>query len=100
MTRIAFRDGTVPHRLSRNLDALQKAGQDAPMAAILDKLKEWSATSLFTAKGDEICSAKKYYANGLDGLLAGITKAAIADGTDRQTLMKLFLRHADEVSNG
>lgn len=70
------------------------------MAKIQDKLKEWSTKTLFTAKGDELISAKKYYVNGLDGLLAAITEAARADGIDQQTLMKLFQLHATSLSNG
>jgi hypothetical protein len=91
-----------------NLEVLEEAfaehnPEDPPMTAtanIQKKLNEWSTARLFTAQDDELVTAKKYYANGLDGLLAAITKAAIEDGMDRQTLMKLFLRHADEVSNG
>jgi hypothetical protein len=67
-------------------------------AKIHDQLKEWSTNGLFTAEGDELISAKKYYANGLDCLLAAIAGAAVADGIDRNVLMKLFTRHAEEVS--
>lgn len=70
------------------------------MAAINEKLKEFSAKSLFDAQGDELVSAEKYYVNGLDCLLHAIAQAAVKDGMDRLTIMKLFLRHADEISNG
>lgn len=75
--------------------------KDSPMGStshIQQKLNEWSQSRLFTAEGDELVSAKKYYANGLDALLAAITKAAIADGADRNVLMQIFTRHAEEVS--
>jgi hypothetical protein len=67
---------------------------------IQEKLKEWSAQSLLSGQGDEAHDARFYYTNSLDCLLAAVSKAAVADGIDRQTLMKLFLRHADEVSAG
>jgi hypothetical protein len=70
------------------------------MAQIHEQLKAWSTKSLFDAKGDELMSAKKYYVNGLDGLLTAITNAARADGIDQQSLMKLFLLHAEANSNG
>jgi len=90
------------------LEALEEAfaehnPEDPPVNAaanIQKQLNEWSTARLFTAQDDELATAKKDYANGLDGMLAAITKAAIEDGMDRQTLMNLFLRHADEVSNG
>ena len=67
------------------------------MSKLQEKLKQFSTSNLFTAKGDEICSAKKYYSNGLDCLLAEITKAAIADGMDPKTVTRLFANHAEEA---
>ena len=67
-------------------------------AKIHDALRKFSTASLFTSEGDELVSGTKYYANGLDALFAALTQAAIADGMDRNALMKLYMRHAEEVS--
>ena len=37
--------------------------------------------------------------NGLDCFLTSAARAVVADGIDRQTLMKLFINHALEVLN-
>jgi hypothetical protein len=60
-------------------------------------LRSRADSTLFSGRGDGERDGRSYLVNGFDCLLAGMAEALVKDGVDRETIMSLFVSHAQEV---
>jgi protoporphyrinogen oxidase len=60
-------------------------------------LHEQASSKLFDSTGDRTNKDLCYYTGGLESLLAAIAKAAVADGVNARTVVKMLVRNAFQI---